>query len=116
MVLSLRGEAPIWDEAKCLVTDPHAPIEAYDIPFEDQLTQQSICNGEDGGPVCPLRHECLIFALQNNLEWGIWGGVSETGRKQIRKEYPMNLKTKEVRKEWEWRPSQAKSPQGDLPN
>jgi WhiB family transcriptional regulator, redox-sensing transcriptional regulator len=30
---------------------------------------QLICGG------CPVRDACLQIALQENLEWGVWGGV-----------------------------------------
>lgn len=105
MVINLRTEAPDWRVAKCRVTDPDAPISDYERPFDDMEAQMKICNGEDGQPVCPIRHECLIFSLTNNLSWGVWGGVSESGRKDIRKDYP--LKGRTPRNEWEWRPSQV---------
>ena len=35
---------------------------------------------------CPVRVECLEFALETNSEYGIWGGVTETERKRMRRE------------------------------
>lgn len=34
---------------------------------------------------CPVRTACLEFALANNINYGVWGGVSEKGRKRIKK-------------------------------
>jgi WhiB family redox-sensing transcriptional regulator len=32
---------------------------------------------------CPVRRACLDYALDHN-EYGVWGGTSETQRRQIR--------------------------------
>lgn len=34
---------------------------------------------------CPVREECLEFALETNQEAGVWGGTSEDERRQIRR-------------------------------
>lgn len=43
------------------------------------------CNGTDNTPECPIRHECLIYALVNNEKYGVWGGTSERERRALRK-------------------------------
>lgn len=35
----------------------------------DQACAQAICGG------CAVRVDCLRFALENEIEWGVWGGV-----------------------------------------
>lgn len=35
---------------------------------------------------CPVKPECLEFALETNQDTGIWGGTSEEERRQIRRE------------------------------
>ena len=50
--------------------------------------------------MCPVRDQCLIFALVNNEKSGVWGGASELGRRWLRKKWP--LKGKEPRPEWQW--------------
>jgi len=38
----------------------------------------SVCNG------CPVSHDCLRYALDNGIEFGVWGGTSENERVRIR--------------------------------
>jgi WhiB family redox-sensing transcriptional regulator len=35
---------------------------------------------------CPVRAECLEYALNNKEQFGIWGGTSERERRRLRKE------------------------------
>ena len=37
---------------------------------------------------CPVRSECLAEALDNQLEWGVWGGMTERERRQVLKTRP----------------------------
>ncbi|MEY4795737.1 MAG: hypothetical protein RLZZ105_163 [Actinomycetota bacterium] len=34
---------------------------------------------------CAVRGKCLDFALETNQDWGIWGGMSEEERRDIRR-------------------------------
>jgi hypothetical protein len=59
------------------------------------------CNGTDDGIECPIRHECLIFALTNNEKYGCWGGTTPATRRAIRKQWPLR-RGKVPRPEWHW--------------
>jgi WhiB family redox-sensing transcriptional regulator len=39
----------------------------------------ALCNN------CPVKDDCLDFALENNIEHGIWGGTNPRQRKQLRR-------------------------------
>jgi hypothetical protein len=88
-----------WKNAKCL----GFPSTQDSDPFfdeEDNTEAMNFCNGRSDGIICPIRHECLIFALVNNERYGVWGGMSETGRKAVRRKYPP--RNRKVREEWQW--------------
>lgn len=41
---------------------------------------KDVCRG------CPVKDQCLDYALMNGEKFGIWGGTSERERRKIRKE------------------------------
>lgn len=97
MVLVLRSEAPDWTQAKCVHEDPtKVPLEILDLHFDENREEEALamCNGLDGNPVCPIRHECLLFSLKNNEKDGIWGGMTVEDRTYMRRFIP--------KEQWEW--------------
>lgn len=43
----------------------------------DQKRARLVCSG------CPVMYECLAEALDNRIEWGIWGGKTERERRLL---------------------------------
>lgn len=37
---------------------------------------------------CPVRTECLAEALDNRIEWGVWGGLTERERRAVLRKRP----------------------------
>jgi WhiB family redox-sensing transcriptional regulator len=83
-----RAETLAWDDtpatseswrmdALCAETDP----EAY-FPEKGGSTRDAkrVCGG------CPVRAQCLEFALANDERFGIWGGLSERERRRLRQQ------------------------------
>lgn len=69
------GEAPSWfEEASCAESDPEAWF-----PEKGCSTREAkrICDG------CPVRDECLAYALARREKFGIWGGLSERERRVL---------------------------------
>jgi WhiB family transcriptional regulator, redox-sensing transcriptional regulator len=99
MVLKLRYPAPNnWREAKCGTIGAGREYDPFfDGPEEEAL---EFCN--DNG-TCPIRDECLLFALTNNCKEGVWGGMTELDRKALRKRWPLRS-GKDPRPEWQWLP------------
>jgi len=53
-----------WSLAKC--------IGKTDLFFNDRLTQQA----SDICATCPIKSDCLKWALEYREAWGVWGGLS----------------------------------------
>lgn len=57
-----------------------------DVFFPDEknvMEQRSVIR--DYCNVCPVREDCLEYALENNEIYGIWGGTTEIERKRLKK-------------------------------
>lgn len=102
MVLRLRSEAPDWRAAKCRA---HRPGRENDPWFgevrglpEEGLYEEAatICNGDIDHKICPLRHQCLVFALTNTEAAGVWGGMLPDDLKYIRNHIEPE--------DWKWLP------------
>lgn len=111
MVLHLRVEAPGgWQHAKCKGQVRRLPgdDEVYD-PFfaenpDDEQDAVDFCNGTIDGLQCQIRDACLSFALTNNERFGVYGGMTELGRKALRKKWPWRG-GRIPRPEWTWKPT-----------
>lgn len=65
------------DRGLCVETDPDAFFPGQGEPAKDA---KQVCRA------CEVRAECLEYALQNRIEFGIWGGTSEMDRRAMRRE------------------------------
>ncbi len=68
--------------AICRDTDP-------DLFFPIGTTGQALVQIDRAREVCnqcPVKIDCLEFALETNQDSGIWGGASEEERRMIRRE------------------------------
>lgn len=80
---SATGSSSEWDEnwavrAACRNAEP-------DDLFVRGAAQQSaklVCQG------CPVIAECLADALDNQMEFGVWGGMTERERRALLKRRP----------------------------
>jgi WhiB family redox-sensing transcriptional regulator len=48
----------------------------------EQNRAKQVCSG------CPVRVQCLAEALDNNIEWGVWGGMTERERRSLLRRRP----------------------------
>lgn len=80
--------------AKCHGADTELFYPPRDKRLYKKIADQSkaICNGKDSRAVCPVRVDCLLYALRRGEEHGIWGGMSHRERNALlrkwRKRYP----------------------------
>jgi WhiB family redox-sensing transcriptional regulator len=61
-------------EARCRGASPTEFFPSDGLGVE---SAQHICDG------CPVRLECLEYALLNRIDHGVWGGASERERRRI---------------------------------
>jgi WhiB family redox-sensing transcriptional regulator len=67
-----------WDiEAGCQSIDPD--VFFPDRPSDLATAAKAICRG------CPVRKQCLEFALAARLDHGVWGGLNEVERRSLRR-------------------------------
>ena len=77
LYLLILDEAVSWqDEALCAQTDPEAFF-----PEKGGSTREAkrVCQ------TCPVRAQCLEYALEHDERFGIWGGLSERERRRLRR-------------------------------
>jgi len=69
------GDESWRQEALCAETDPEAFF-----PEKGGSTREAkrVCVG------CPVRMQCLEYALDNDERFGIWGGLSERERRRVK--------------------------------
>lgn len=65
-------------QAACRATDPDALF----VQGAAQNRVKAICLG------CPVRTECLADALDNRVEFGVWGGMTERERRALLRRRP----------------------------
>ena len=58
-----------------------APDELF-VRGAEQHKAKQIC------AACPVRTECLAEALDNGIEWGVWGGLTERERRAVLRKRP----------------------------
>ena len=64
-----------------------APDELF-VEGSAQREARAVCSG------CPVRLECLADALDNRMDFGVWGGMTERERRALLRRRP------EVRSWW----------------
>lgn len=72
----------MWDEnwaqrAACLGKSDELFVKGA-----EQNRAKLMCN------TCPVRAECLAEALDNRIEWGVWGGMTERERRALLRRKP----------------------------
>src|SRR3954454_21119737 len=68
-----------WAEkAACQETKPDELF----VRGAEQNKAKQVCKG------CTVRTECLAEALDNQIEWGVWGGMTERERRALIRRRP----------------------------
>jgi len=75
--LAETATGPWTARAQCAGTDPEIFFPAADDPA---TRARAICRQ------CPVRQDCLAYALDAQEEYGIWGGLGPRERQQLRRQ------------------------------
>lgn len=80
---SARQEHAWRDHAACKDSHPELffPIGTTGDALAEIDAAKAICH------MCPVRRECLAFAVETNQDSGVWGGMSEDERRSLRREW-----------------------------
>ena len=78
-------EADWQDAAACRSSDP-------DLFFPDGEDVESIAKAKAVCAACPVRPECLAFAVELNQSEGIWGGHTPAERRRLRRNWLRSLR------------------------
>lgn len=74
---SWRAQAACGDVA----TDLFFPVGSTDAALEQAEVARAVCS------TCPVRLDCLRFAVATNQQFGIWGGCDEEERRVLRRKW-----------------------------
>lgn len=78
VLLSPSADTVRWmDLALCQETDPDA---FFAEKGEPTLPAKRVCRA------CPVQAQCLDYAVEHNILWGVWGGTSPRERRAIRRQ------------------------------
>jgi hypothetical protein len=86
VAIRLRMPVPAsWRHGRC--RQLQVTSWADDPPFDRDQQDDMITFCNEPSP-CPIRSDCLLFALSNNCADGVWGGMSPRDRRALRRKYP----------------------------
>lgn len=76
------GGTPWRELAACRSCDPEFffPIGKTGRAIAEIQRAKAVC------AACPVRAECLAFALETHQDYGIWGGCDDDERRALRRE------------------------------
>ncbi len=83
--LASADEADWQDVAACRSTDP-------DLFFPDGENVEGIGRAKAVCATCPVRAECLAFAVELNQSEGVWGGHTPAERRRLRRSWLRRLR------------------------
>ena len=72
----------VWNENWAAVAACRGQSDALFVKGAEQHRVKVVCGG------CPVTAECLAEALDNRIEWGVWGGMTERERRALLRRRP----------------------------
>jgi len=90
---------------KCFMQDQL--VEVFNPPVEDDedrpsktariitIEAKKYCNGSEDGMTCSVKKQCLNYAVENRIYYGVWGGTTVRERRRIASERAVKIRGKE---------------------
>jgi WhiB family redox-sensing transcriptional regulator len=78
-LFAIAADQPWMDQARCAGSDPDLWHPKNNDAAQAKQAKR-ICRR------CPVRAECLAYALEHGEEHGVWGGMSVRERERLRRE------------------------------
>jgi WhiB family redox-sensing transcriptional regulator len=101
---SLEERLSWMDKARCKDRDPTTEIffpPRDKTKYSTLATQaKAMCLGPNNTSPCPVRKECLWFAVESDEQHGIWGGMSHRERNALVRKWQRKFKDKMTLKEY----------------
>jgi WhiB family redox-sensing transcriptional regulator len=84
------------DRAACIDADVNLFFPPRDKALYRNVSDQakSFCFGKPGGVACPVRAQCLWYAIDSDEVHGIWGGMSHRERNALVRKWKKNFSDK----------------------
>lgn len=76
----MTPDMPWAADAACVGTDPELFFPDDHASKYDTRTVRQVCAG------CDVRLQCLDYALTTGQEYGVWGGLTATQRRPLRRD------------------------------
>lgn len=73
-----KGFLEWWDDASCRTTEEGKAVNWFSNSALQVQNAKMIC------AVCPVREDCLQYAIDNDLRFWVLGGLDEDERKALR--------------------------------
>lgn len=76
------GPGKLIDDWPSLAACQDGDPDALFVQGAEQNIAKRICRN------CPVKYECLADALDNRIEFGVWGGMTERERRALLRRHP----------------------------
>lgn len=99
------------DEARCFgIEDPEIffPVRDKDTYKDVALEAKAVCFGPNGKTPCAVREHCLWYAIENDEQHGIWGGLSHRERNALVRKWQKKYKNQMTLKEYVFQANKIK--------
>jgi WhiB family redox-sensing transcriptional regulator len=77
-----RGQMTMITDWPSLAACRNGDPDALFVQGAEQNVAKRVCRS------CPVRYECLADALDNRIEFGVWGGMTERERRALLRRHP----------------------------